>query len=125
GDFVRDDLTPGVGPAGGADAVRQARAVATRAAVEAGLAGLVVGAPLVAAGAGSSLLRDGHETRDGSDRRPRGSAERARTPQYVALTTARSPCLHLISPWHHSTRSGSWLPTKTSPITSERAWPFT
>ncbi len=66
GDRVFDHLATRVRAAGGADAVRQARAVATGAAVEPCLACLVLGAPLVAAGAGSSLLRDGHRSRDGS-----------------------------------------------------------
>src|SRR5690606_17596770 len=51
-----DDLAAGVGAAGRAHPVRQPRAVAARAAVDRRLAGLVVGAPLVAAGAGGSLL---------------------------------------------------------------------
>src|ERR1700742_3010769 len=66
GDRVLDDLAAGVGAAGRADAMRQPRAVAARAAIEAGLAGLVLGAALVAAGARGSLLRDGHRSRDGS-----------------------------------------------------------
>ena len=51
GDGVFDHLTPRVGAAGRADAMRQAGAVAARAAVQPRLAGLVVRAPLVAAGA--------------------------------------------------------------------------
>ena len=63
-----DDLAAGVGPAGRADAMRQPRAVALRALVEAGSRNGIVGATLVATGAGLTLLRDGHEAGNRSDR---------------------------------------------------------
>ena len=58
-----DHLTPRVGPAGGADAMRQARAVAARALVQARRRDLVLGAPLVAPRARLSLLGDRHRRR--------------------------------------------------------------
>src|SRR4051794_17299655 len=60
GGLVADDLTPGVGAAGGADPMRQARAVAARAFVQPRRRGLVLRAPLVAPRPGLSLLGDRH-----------------------------------------------------------------
>ena len=67
---------PGVRAARRADAVRKARAVAARAAVRARACGGVRRAPLVAPGAGSSLLRNGHVR----PRRVAGCAKTANVP---------------------------------------------
>jgi hypothetical protein len=66
GSLLRDDLAPGVGAARRADPVRKARAVAAGAAVESRRRHGMGRTPLVAPGAGSSLLRDGHKGEDGS-----------------------------------------------------------
>src|SRR6185503_4238636 len=63
-----DDLTTRIRPAGRADAVRQPRAVAVRALVEARRRNGVVSATLVAAGTRLALLRDGHEAGNRSGR---------------------------------------------------------